>query len=165
VFHIVVDTSGYRELQVLNGAEVVQHIELIDFERPDSAARSLYAEDLDGDGLREVIMQRFAGATCNTGFIVWRADLAARHLVEDSAMSAMSGLIRMPGRPCVFQSWNTSVYDHVSLIECYLYKRWKRVWETSTDSDRAPNGIVREVKVSVNDTLRLIRTDTLPKPE
>jgi len=158
--HIVADSTGYQELQVLNGDSVMQRIDLIDFERPDSAAYALYAEDLDGDESREVIMQRFAGATGNTGFTVWRADPAARRLTEDSAMSAMTRLIRVPGRPCVYEAWNTSVYDHASLIECYLDKKWKQVWESSTDASRVPNRIVRQLQVMVRDTLRLIRADT-----
>ena len=165
LLHILADTAGYRELQVLNGAQIVQHIDLADFERPDSAARALYAADLDGDDAREVIMQRFAGATGNTGFTVWRVDPVARRLKEDSTMSAMSTLIRMPGRPCVYQSWNTSAYDNVALIDCYLDKRWRRVWETSMEWERGPNRIVRKQKVMVGDTVRLIRADTLPIPE
>ena len=38
-------------------------------------------------------------------------------------MSAMTRLIRVPGRPCVYEAWNTSVHDHASLIECYLDKK------------------------------------------
>jgi hypothetical protein len=165
VLHIVADTTGYEELQVLNGDKIAQHIDLTEFERPDSAAPALYAEDLDGDEAREVIMQRFAGATGNTGFTVWRADPIAHHLAPDSAMSTMTGIIRMPGRPCVYQSWNMSARDHASLIECYLHKQWKQVWESSTDASRAPSGIVRELRVMLRDTLRLIRVDTLPKPD
>ncbi|HJQ11047.1 MAG TPA: hypothetical protein VJ840_08450 [Gemmatimonadaceae bacterium] len=163
--HIVADSTGFNELQVLNGAQVVQHIDLAEFERPDSAAAALYAEDLDGDGAREVIMQRFAGATGNTGFTVWRADPVAHHLTPDSAMTAMAGLIRMPGRPCVLQSWNTSAYDHVSMIECYLDKQWKKVWVTSTEAIRASNRIARQLEVLVRDTLRLIRADTVTSPD
>ena len=163
--HIVADSTGYEELQVLNGTRAVQHIDLTDFERPDSMAPALYAEDLDGDGAREVIMQRFAGATGNTGFTVWRADPSAQRLTPDSAMSAMPTLIRMPGRPCVLESWNTRVYDNVSLIECYLDKRWKKVWQTSTESVRDANVIARRLEVMVRDTLRVIRADTVSKPD
>lgn len=162
---IVSDSSGYRELQVLDGAAIAQRIDLTDFERPDLATRAFYAEDLDGDRAREVIMQRFAGATGNTGFTVWRADPAAHRLTPDSAMSAMAGLQRMPGRPCVLEGWNTSAYDHVSLIECYLDKRWSTVWQTSTESIRAGNAIVRQLRVRVRDSLRLIRADTLSIPQ
>jgi len=162
---IVADSSGYQELHVLDGTEIAQRIDLSEFERPDSGARALYAEDLDGDGAREVVMQRFAGATGNTGFTVWRADPAAHRLTGDSAMSAMTGLMRMPGRPCVLEGWNTSVYDHVSLIECYLGKRWQTVWETSAEAIRARKAIARQLKVRVRDTLRLISADTLSVPE
>lgn len=163
--HIVADSSGYEELQVLKGNQVAQRIDLTDFERPDSTAPALFAEDLDGDGAREVIMRRFTGATGNTGFTVWRADPSAHRLTADSAMSSMTGVIRMPGRPCVFQSWNTSVYDHVSVIECYIAKHWKPVWQSSTESMRNRTAIVRQLKVMVRDTLRLIRADTLPEPD
>jgi hypothetical protein len=163
--HVVADSSGYDELQVLDGGQIAQRIDLAEFERPDSAAAALYAEDLDGDGAREVIMQRFAGATGNTGFTVWRSDLAGPRLVEDSAMSQMSDLVRFPGRPCIYQSWNTSAYDHVSVIECYLDKKWKAVWETSTVWLRTSNAVARELKLMVGDTLRVIRADTVPNPD
>jgi hypothetical protein len=163
--HIVADSSGYEELQVLDGTAIAQRIDLTDFERPDPTAPALFAEDLDGDEAREVIMRRFTGATGNAGFTVWRADPTAHILTPDSAMSSMTGAIRMPGRPCVFQSWNLGVYDHVSVIECYLAKQWKPVWQSSTESTRTTNKIVRRLKVMVRDTLRLIRADTLPRPE
>jgi hypothetical protein len=110
-------------------------------------------------------MQRYAGATGNYGSTVWRADPLAHRLTQDSAMSAMSELIRMPGRPCILQTSNISARDHQSKIDCFLDGEWRTVWTSSTEWLRESHRIVRNLEVVIEDTLRLIRIDTVGDPD
>jgi hypothetical protein len=163
VLRMVTDSGQPEKLEVLQGAAAVQSFDLLEFERPRPESPALYAEDLDGDGVREIVLQKFAGATGNRGYGVWRVDTATHRIALDSAMSTFTSMLRIRGRPCVMGGWNMSAYEHTSVIRCYVKGRWQDVWSTETGLDSS-HALVRTATVRLNGVEHVIRHDTIRVP-
>jgi hypothetical protein len=141
----------------------LQTIEL-DVDEPFATNRvNLFTQDFDGDGVRELLLANFRGATGNFGYRVWRYDVASRRFTSDSAMSRMASPRRMEGRPCVRESWNSGYREHSGLVECFIAGRWVTMWESGTRMDERRRTVLRNLKVRLHDTLRVVRSDTLSR--
>jgi hypothetical protein len=169
VIEAAVSPEGYAERLFVRdpGAdstrEPLQTIELDVAEpfRPDRV--NLFTEDFDSDGVRELLVASFEGATGNFGYQAWRYDTTSRHFSRDSSISAMASPVHMAGRPCVRQSWNSSVDDHSGLVECFRTGRWVTMWRSGTHSDQKSRVVRRYLEVRVGDSLRVVRSDTLAR--
>jgi hypothetical protein len=169
VIEAAVSPEGYAERLFVRDPgmdstrEPLQTIEL-DLPEPFRSNRvNLFTEDFDADGLRELLVASFEGATGNFGYQAWRYDVASRHFSRDSSISAMASPVHLTGRPCVRQSWNTSAYDHSGLVECFRAGRWVTMWRSGTRSDPKSKVVRRYLEVRVGDSLRVVRSDTLAR--
>ena len=105
---IVADTADQRitglrvQLPPVAGRAVAfQQLETIGDEAPVRGMPYFFALDFDGDGYRELVAMALVGATGNTGYDVWRWDLASGRFAKDTVLSGLSNPRPVPGRPCV----------------------------------------------------------------
>jgi hypothetical protein len=110
--------------------------------------------------VRELLVRSFEGATGNSGYEAWRFDIASRHFAKDTVISKMRSPVHMAGRPCVRESWNTSVRDRSGLVECFVAGRWVDVWRSETRYDEKTKMVRRTLAVRIGDSLRVVRSDS-----
>lgn len=167
VIQAEVSPEGFAERLLVRDAaadstrEPLQTIEL-DLTEPFKAdTRNLYTDDFDGDGVRELLVRSFQGATGNFGYVAWRFDTTSRHFTRDTVISRMASPVHMTGRPCVRESWNSSVRDRSGLVECFVAGRWVKVWRSETQYDEKSKVVRRSLAVRIGDSLRVVRSDSL----
>jgi len=163
----VVSPEGYaerlyvREPDTYSIREPLQTIELDLAERFKPGALNLYTEDFDGDGVRELFVRSFEGATGNFGYDAWRFDTTSRRFTKDTVISKMASPVHMAGRPCVRESWNSSVHDGSDSVACFRAGRWVDVWQSETHYDEKSKVVRRSLAVRIGDSLRVVRSDSL----
>jgi hypothetical protein len=163
----VVSPEGYaerlyvREPDTYSIREPLQTIELDLTEPFKPGELNLYTEDFDGDGVRELLVRNFEGATGNFGYEAWRFEPTSRRFTKDTVISKMGSPVHMAGRPCVRESWNSSIHDQSGWVECFSGGRWVIVWHSETHSDEKSMVVRRSLSVRIGDSLRVVRSDTL----
>jgi hypothetical protein len=83
-------------------------------------------------------------------------------MTMDSAAMAMPNLERLAGRPCVIDGWHGGGAERTTRIRCMRNGSWVDVWERSETYDRAAQAVIRSIFVLAGDSLRHVRTDTVP---
>jgi hypothetical protein len=169
VIEAAVSPEGYAERLLVRDPvadstrEPLQIIEL-DLTEPFRSDRvNLFTEDFDGDGVRELFVASFEGATGNFGYEAWRYDTTSLRFTRDALVSKLSSPVHLAGRPCVRQSWNWGIHDRSGSVECFLGGRWVTMWRSETRLDEKANLVRRELTVRIGDSLRVVRRDTLAR--
>jgi hypothetical protein len=167
VIQAEVSPEGWAERLLVRDAgadstrEPLQTIEL-DLTEPFKQGKlNLYTEDFDGDGVRELLVRSFEGGTGNFGYHAWRFDTTSRRFTKDTVISKMASPAHMPGRPCVRESWNSSIHDRSGSVSCFLAGRWVDVWQSETHYDEKSKVVRRSLAVRIGDSLRVVRSDSL----
>lgn len=130
----------------------------------------LVAQDLDFDGVRELKVMAWAGATGNRGWSIHRFDKAAHRLVVDSVLVAVGDPqpLNARGFRCLRSS---SKGGHAGMIRifniyCWNGARLANVFRVSQDFESAAKMYVRRTWAQTRgvDTLVLMRTVRFPPP-
>jgi hypothetical protein len=88
-----------------------------DFDAPDPRATdALRMFDLDADGYADLLVGKSWGATGNADYALWMFDSRTLRFVVDSSMPNTPFANTVPGRPCIWSSWNTSAYDDSNVL-------------------------------------------------
>lgn len=100
-------------------------------------APSLVAQDLDGDGNRDLMLLSWWGATGNRGYLAWRFDVASDGFVAIPGFEELCRPEVEPGKPCVRTH---SVGGHAGMIFtrqrwCWREGRLELVWSQVQDAD------------------------------
>jgi hypothetical protein len=166
VIQAEVSPEGYAERLLVrdtadSAREPLQTIELDLTEPFKPGELNLYTEDFDGDGVRELLVRNFEGATGNFGYEAWRFDTTSRRFAKDTLISKMASPRHLAGRPCVRESWNSSVHDQSGVVECFRAGRWVDVWHSETHYDEKSKVVRRTLSVRIGDSLHVVRSDTL----
>ena len=76
-------------------------------------------------------------------------------------ISKMASPRHLTGRPCVRESWNSSVRDQSGVVECFVRGGWVQVWHSETHYDEKSKVVRRSLSVRIGDSLRVVRSDSL----
>lgn len=167
---LVVDTSEIdfpliTGLRVLDDRPDVGQLSAITAEPPPRGYPFLATQDFDGDGLRELKLLSFWGATGNVGWNIWRRDTATARFIPDPDLMAMTNPLPVRGAPCV-RTWSgggMAARIYTATIACNDSGTWIQRWYEHQEWDQANRFFVRSLRVRLpgQDSLTFLRTDTV----
>jgi hypothetical protein len=124
----------------------------------------LATHDLDFDGIRELKLLVWWGATGNTGWEVFRMDRGTGRLVLDSALTALSDPEPLAGAPCLRTGGVGGAAGAIHSLDVYCWAGRRLIHAYAADQADAGGGLFIRRGFALRpgaDTLVLFRVDSV----
>jgi hypothetical protein len=167
---LLVDTTD-DEFQVITGLRIsgdgpdAGDLGAMTAEPPPRGYPFIATQDFDGDGLRELKLLSFWGATGNVGWNIWRRDTASARFIPDPDLMAMINPQPLRDAPCV-RTWGgggMAARIYTATVHCNDTGQWIQRWYEHQEWDDANRFFLRTLRVRLpgQDSLVFLRTDTV----
>lgn len=147
-------TAVRLEIAPAGGSSALQRLP-VEAQAPpsDEALPQIVVEDLNGDGLRDLRVMSWAGATGNRGYLAWRFDANLRAYAAIPRFDELSRPEVEPGGACLRSHARGGAAGMIFTAQrwCWRGDRLELAWEQhqDIDADGAATRITRELRDGV----------------
>lgn len=160
-----IDFPFITGLRVLDDSPENRDLTAMTAEPPPRGFAFLGTQDMDGDGVRELKLLSFWGATGNTGWSFWRRDTLAGRFVADADLIAMIDPEPLLDAPCL-RTWSgggMAARVYTAVVHCNDSGEWIERWLEHQEWDDGNRFFLRSMSARLpgQDSLVLLHVDTV----